>query len=367
MVYSAAMRVISRVREARLARGLSQDVLAQRVGISSQALRSIEAGKAVPGTDVALRLAQALARGVEDLFELSRDVDEVEVHSASVLNAGERLRVASVGGRLVAHSLRGSSGFVRALPRADAVAAGGSSARLLVPPDVIDRRLLMMGCDPAAGLLAEALTESGSRVELVWVECGSRGALEALARRETHVAGCHLFDESSGADNRSAVESLTPFPCTLVTFALWEQGLIVAPGNPKGIVDVSSLPRPDVRFVNREQGSGSRQLLEGQLRKAGIAGGTITGYDDIAHGHLAVAECVAQGRADVGIGIRAAANALGLGFATLAMERYDLVIPNEYLGLPAVQALLDLLGRRSLRREIEALGGYDTTVMGTPQ
>jgi putative molybdopterin biosynthesis protein len=189
--------------------------------------------------------------------------------------------------------------------------------------------------------------------------------LGALARGEAHVAGSHLHDAASGGFNLPFVRRMVPMPCTVVAFSVWEEGLVLAPGNPLGVRAVEDLARPGLRLVNREPGSGSRSLLDAELEAVGISGASIPGYGTTLPGHLAVSEAVALGLADVGVAIRAAANALGLDFVPLRQERYDLVIPNTHLDHPGVLALLDALKRRSLRTQIEALGGYDVSVMGS--
>ena len=151
-----------------------------------------------------------------------------------------------------------------------------------------------------------------------------------------------------------------------MTFASWQQGLIVAYGNPKQIQSVASLANPGVRLVNRQAGSGSRALLDRALAGAGIPVATIAGYDREEWGHLAVAAAVASGSADVGIGVKAAAVAMGLDFIPLEEERYDLVIPDHFLDEGPIQVLLDLLRRAPLHRRVESLGGYDVSNMGIP-
>ena len=117
--------------------------------------------------------------------------------------------------------------------------------------------------------------------------------------------------------------------------------------------------------MNRDVGSGSRMLFDVWLREAGIAPHWVSGYGREVLSHLAMAEAVASGGADVGPGILAVAQALGLGFIPLQEERYDLVIPMEFLPTPAVQALLDVVTSRRFRAELEALGGYDGSHAGT--
>jgi putative molybdopterin biosynthesis protein len=188
--------------------------------------------------------------------------------------------------------------------------------------------------------------------------------LRELAAGNAHVAGCHLLDPRTRQYNLPAVVRYLPFPATVVTFAVWDQGLVVQPGNPKQIRGVEDLVRPGIFMVNREEGSGSRGLLNEALAEADVPVEHIAGYDRVAYSHITVAEAVGMGLADTGVAVRAAAIALGLDFVPLGQERYDLVFPNHFLDDPAVVELLSALKRPTLRRQVEALGGYDVATMG---
>ena len=149
-----------------------------------------------------------------------------------------------------------------------------------------------------------------------------------------------------------------------MTFARWEEGLVIAPRNPKGVHKVEDLARNNVRFVNREPGSGSRALLDKLLKKAGMDAHRVQGYDRVAYGHLAAAYCVVSHDADVCLATRSAARTFGLDFIPLNSERYDLVMRRRTTDLPAVKAFLDVLQRAALRRKLEVLAGYDTSETG---
>jgi molybdate-binding protein/DNA-binding XRE family transcriptional regulator len=357
---------------ARLTARLSQEALGQAAGISRQAYAAIESSSAVPSTEVALRLARALGSTVEQLFLLpdeARPTVMAElVGDAPPAAAPGRVRLVHVGGRLFARPLTGAAGILRLLPWADGVALPRADPSDPVPVELLngipsaERMLVMLGCDPAAALLAMVLQARG--IDLVWSEEGSLAALEGLARGEAHVAGCHLFDPSTEIYNLPWITRVVPFPCTVLSFAVWQQGLIVAAGNPWRLHDVADLARPGVRMVNRSPGTGARMLLDRALARAGVPGDALNGYDRCAAGHLAVAEIVRDGLADAGIGVRAAAVAAGLDFVPLGEERYDLVVPNHFLDLAGVGALLDVLRRPGLREQVEALGGYDAASMG---
>ena len=356
----------------------SQQTLAGMAGISRQAYAAVEASTATPSTEVALRLAVALGARVDRLFSLAEEsppavqaelVGAVEPETSINQPApSRRATLAQVGHRLLARPLVGRVAARHSLVEADGLILGGPEPGNLVEIQPFDGggaqtpTLVMLGCDPATALVQLELGRHGIR--LVWAEEGSYQALAGLARGEAHVAGCHLKDDASGPYNQSWVRQLVPFPCTLVTFADWQQGLIVAPGNPKDIHGIQDLAAPAVTIVNRPEGSGSRSLLDRLLQTGGIPKTQVAGYQQEVGGHLAVALAVASGLVDAGVGVQSAAATMGLGFVPLEEERYDLVIPNHFLNQPEVQVLLDLLERPSLHSRVEALGGYDVSLMG---
>lgn len=353
-------RLINSLREERLERRLSQQALADLTGISRQSYAAIESGASVPSTRVALRLARALGLPVETLFRLPARRPRAVLADPVTPQRGRRpgpVRVVRVGRRLVAVPLgeqlgrfgEPADGMARPLP-------GGRVHIDLFDEAPPESALLVLGCDPAFALVSHELRRR-TGLEATWLACGARRALEALARGDAHIAGVH-------GEPAIATEGL-PFPVTVVRFSVWEQCLIVATGNPLGVGGIGDLARPELRFVNREKGSGSRALVEARLRTEGIAGDRVRGFRErAASGHLAVAEAIAAGLADAGVGIRAAALAWGLDTLPLEEESYDLVIPDHFLGLPAVGALLGLLRSPAVRRQVEALGGYDAEGMG---
>ena len=372
-------RLKNNLKQARNKSGLTQGELAVKAGISRQAYSSLEAGNATPSTEVAIRLAQTLRARVESLFYLPDQPSiaiEAELVSgvAPTSSPNQRARLFRVGPKLLARPLTGSDNTRHAVVAAEGLIVSpadslGENRVVTVQPfdaDEVDSpTLAMLGCDPAVGLLETGLQAKG--VSLVAGEESSRQALIGLAKGEAHVAGCHLLDDNTGAYNSSWVEQLVPFPCTLITFASWQQGLILGYGNPKQVNSVADLAKPGIQLVNRQTGSGSRDLLDRVLAKAGVPVQTIDGYEREEWGHLAVAAAVASGSANVGIGVKAAAVAMGLDFLPLEEERYDLVIPNHFLDEAPVQILLDLLRQPILHRRVESLGGYDASDMGIQQ
>jgi putative molybdopterin biosynthesis protein len=240
---------------------------------------------------------------------------------------------------------------------------GRTDVQVFDAADDFRNRVLIAGCDPGISVLAHHLQASG--IELVLAHRNSSQSLQLLKEGCVHIAGTHLRDESSGESNLPEIGRLFPKnSVAVISFAVWEEGIVTAAGNPKNIKTVEDLARRDVRIVNREKGAGSRALLDSELKRVKLDPKNIKGYDRTAPGHLPAAWQVQSGQADCCIATRAAARVFGLSFIPLVSERYDLAIRRQHLDMPSVQAVLDTLSRSNYRRELESLGGYDTRAAG---
>jgi putative molybdopterin biosynthesis protein len=286
-----------------------------------------------------------------------------------------RAVAARVDGRLVATPLRRGAGVITSLSRANVLvtiprfsegARAGSrvTARALRPLAQIERTLLAVGShDVALDLLAGRLAAHG--VELVSAHVGSIAGLVALRERSAHLAGTHVLDPETSAYNDVAVRRYGPRePIALVRLAEREQGLVLARGNPLGVASLADVARTRARYVNRQADAGTRILLDALLASAGIPADDLAGYDRIEFSHLAVAQLVANGNADAGLAIRAAARAFGLDFISVAWEPYDLALPERSLGEPRIARLIAILREPGFRTDVEALGGYDCAHAG---
>ncbi|MCS7247508.1 MAG: helix-turn-helix domain-containing protein [Anaerolineales bacterium] len=192
---------------------------------------------------------------------------------------------------------------------------------------------------------------------------GSLNGLVYLRQGFSQVAGSHLFDEWSGEYNLPTIRHLFPdHPTLVITLVHRTQGLILAPGNPKAIRSLADLARPDVRLINRNRGSGTRLWLDRQLRHLGLSPAQLQGYDSEVCTHLDCALAVRDCRADVALGIEAAAYKTGLDFIPLFQERYDLTVFSEMQSMYA--PLFDLLASRNFRQAVQTLPGYDATESG---
>ena len=371
---SGKAAIENNLAELRQKRGLSAAHLAEMAGVSRQTIYAMEAGSYVPNTAVALKLARLLEVRVEELFALPGDLPAPEFRRelAALLPGpappweGQPVQLCRVDGRLVASP---PSPVPWYFPASDAIVAAqaspGGKTRLRVfdAERQFQNRVLIAGCDPAISVLARHVAAAG--VELVLAHRNSSQALELLKERYVHVAGTHLREEASGESNLPVITRMFPRRrVAAISFAIWEEGVVTARGNPKGLRGVEDLARPDLTIVNRETGSGSRKLLDACLHRLHIAPGSVRGYQTEAPGHLPAAWRVHAGEADACIATRAAARLFGLGFLPLVSERYDLVLRVQHLDLPGIRAMLDVLSRSQFRRELDSLGGYDTTTAG---
>jgi putative molybdopterin biosynthesis protein len=220
--------------------------------------------------------------------------------------------------------------------------------------------------DLALNLLADKLKERNPEYNVDITYAGSLGGLIALQEGRANLAGIHLLDEETGEYNYPYLKHLMPGRELVVVNLVYRiQGLMFAHENPKHINGFNDLRRDDIRFINRQQGSGTRVLLDFELRKHGIQASEVRGYEIELNNHLAVARSISHGEADVGLGIETAAEADGLDFLPLLKERYDLVIPTENYGNMLIADLVKIMVSEEFKAIVARLGGYDTSYTGT--
>ena len=293
------------------------------------------------------------------------------LHSAMGVDQFIRVTLGKVGEILMATPSGKGAGAVMSLVRADGiltipagsegVGAGEKVAiELIRPRDQIDSTLVVIGShDNILDLMANRLHKEGIRISSAHV--GSMGGIMAIRRREAHMAGCHLLDEETGEYNIAFIKRfLKDMPLRLVNLCYRQQGLIVSRNNPEGIEGFADIARKGLVFINRQNGAGTRLLTDKILRESGISPADITGYGHEEYTHMSVAAAVAAGSASAGMGILAAARALGLDFIPVAEERYDLIVPEEFASEEKVASVLAMMeASREFHEEILALGGYD--------
>ena len=287
-----------------------------------------------------------------------------------------RVAVGKVGDKLLAAPLSRGAGVITSLVQADGLAliprgtqgleAGEQvKVHLYRSRAEIEKTIYCIGShDMTLDLLSQFLAQKDRR--LTSANVGSQGGLIALRRGEAHLAGSHLLNPETGEYNIAYIRQYMPdMKVYVVALVGREQGLMVKRGNPKGIQNLGDLIRSDIQFVNRQRGAGTRVLLDYHLRLMTIAPERIVGYSQEEYTHLGVAAAIASGRADCGLGIAAAAQALNLEFIPLFQERYDLVIPKQFAEDDLLMPLFELLAEPRFREAVARLPGYDVSVMGT--
>lgn len=371
-----ATEVQTSLAQLRAKRGLGATQLAAEVGISRQTIYAIEAGTYVPNTAVSLKLARILDTTVEELFHLEPEREVVDEEAdvfilgeTAALPKGQTLRLASVNGSVVAVAPDPASW---GLQPTDAVLLAhhrsnkgnvNAKVRLLNDAWKSPARILLAGCDPSAALLAHSLERQG--FELVIAYENSSRSLDLLREGLVHIAGSHLVEKQGDKSDLAPITKMFPRNSVAVlSFAMWKEGLVVAQGNPKKIAGIADLSRKDIQITNREPGAGCRRLLDDLLKKNGIATSKVRGYDRVTLGQLPAARLVYTGEVDGCISTQAAALTMGLTFLPLAEKPYLFVLRKANLELPPVQALQEVLGRASFRREVEACVGYDMRTAG---
>jgi len=289
-----------------------------------------------------------------------------------------RVKVGKVGNKFIVSPVGRGAGLLMSVIRADgyikipANSEGYDQGKeievyLWKKRKEIENTIVCIGShDNTLDLLYNFLKKRFPQFSLSSAHVGSMGGIIAIKKREAHIAGLHLIDEETGEYNIPFVKRfLQGEKLVLINLVYREQGFIVKKGNPKNIKEIKDLLKEDVVFINRQQGAGTRILFDNLLKKAGIHPSQIKGYNNEEYTHMGVAQAVASGRADVGLGIYAAAKALDLDFIPITKERYDLLILKEFLEFEGIKALLFIIKEdEEFRKKVVALGGYDVKDMG---
>jgi len=286
-----------------------------------------------------------------------------------------RVAVGFIGDKALAAPLSRGSGVITSLVRADGLviiprgiqglrAGEQVSVRLLRSIEELKNTIFVIGShDISLDLLSQFLSPYQRR--LASVNVGSLGGIMALKKGETHLAGAHLLHPESGEYNLPYIrEHLPGRALRVVTLVGRTQGLFLEKGNPKKIQGLEDINRKGISYVNRQRGSGTRLLLDFHLKQLDILPESVNGYDHEEYTHLAAAAVIASGRADCALGIEAASSALDLDFLPLFTERFDLLIPEEFVSGELLKPLFELLEDPHFRKTVAKRPGYDVSEMG---
>lgn len=335
-------RFANRVREHRVARGLSQAALAAAAGVSRTAVTGIESGKTSPSVDAALRIAASLDAPVETLFgRAGTTVARGPTWAWPPTDPGGPHWEADVAGQTVSYPATTAPMLAF---RADE-AAGVRR----------DDTLVIATCDPAAGLLAAEYAAS-TPFRLLVIPRSSRASLAMAADGLIHAAGIHLTAAALPDGNAAAAREALGTGVSLLRMADWEEGIASAPHTR--LRSSTAARRRRIAWVGREPGSGARacldRLLDGRPPPRRQA-----------RDHRGVSEAIASGWAEAGICVRLAAAEAGLDFIAVEREAYDLAIPAPLVDDRRVRALVTILRGRAWRRRLGGLPGYDVSRTGS--
>lgn len=328
--------------------GLSQTALAERVGISRQALSAIESGRSTPSTLVALRLAAALGCSVEALFSVEGPALP-DLHLPEL--AGRRVVLGHIDGRWVAHALEPGS-----TEPADGVVDAQGRVQPTVDPSEAQSSALIAGCAPTLGVGVGLLAR---QEPARWLQLPSGRSLELLRQGRVHVAGLHLADLDAPSTHDALVSERLGH-AHILPLVGWREGLALPPGSP--IRGVQDLLDPGIQVALRPAGSGAARVLERALRAQGMDPTQLQGPACATHMDATVA--VRHGLAHAAVVVEPVARALGLEFVPLAEERFELVVSAQGLQHPGVRRLLDTLQSLPYRRQVQAMGAYQLQGLG---
>jgi len=282
-----------------------------------------------------------------------------------------RVKLGEVSDKIIATPLNRGAGIITSLVKADGLMEiplneEGLEAGTLIDVELykryedIKRTVVVSGShDFLIDAASDIMKKKNSLFSLSSSHVGSMGGIMAIKRGEAHLAGIHLLDEKTGEYNKSYVRKYFPNEqLVLIKCVKRIQGILVAAGNPKGIKSLCDLQEKQIRFINRQKGSGTRVLLDFLLQKEGIDPEGIEGYDRESYTHISVATLIASKSADAGLGVYTAAKAYGLGFIPICDEEYDFIVPKGFLALDRIDYFIDVLKSAEFRHALDYMGGY---------
>lgn len=336
----------NRVRDRRIAHGLTQSDLAQRVGISRTAITAIEGVKIVPSVATALSLAAELECTVEELFGASSAISESSCWAWQHSSVPDRFWQADVLGRLLKYPAV-STPMMTPLPDN---ASGDTAAKASVAGET----LVLACCDPAAGLLASQF-QAVTGLRMIVIPRSSSQAIEMLKEGVVHLAGLHYSTAECPDRNAEVIRNRLGSDFELIRLSRWQEGITLATGSSHRTV--RSALSAKLKWIGREDGSGARQCLDQLLQ------GRQTPRR-MAQNHQGVAAAVQSGWADAGICVQLVSDEAGLRFLSVQKEAFDVCYAKTFAGDRRLKAFLKVVRSVAYRRLLSELPGYDSSETG---
>lgn len=325
-------------------------------------LQAVNANGSISGGARALGLSYRHVWG-----ELKRWEDELG-NELLVWEKGQSARLTEFGTKLMWAERQAQ---VRLAPQIEALRAELERGFAQAFDDSVHVVTLFASHDDALSTLREHALQHGAQTDQAKLHLdirfmGSVDAIRALNEGRCVMAGFHTLEhtEAKTLTERTYKPLLQPGQHKIIGFARRTQGLMVARGNPLALHSLHDVVAHGARFVNRALGTGTRVVLDELLSRAGLTGSQLPGYDLTEPSHVAVAQAVVAGQADVGLGIEAAAQRAGLSFVPLAQERYHLVCLKSALAQPGIVALLQLLKAPDWQKAVLAIAGHSAVQSG---
>lgn len=303
------------------------------------------------------KILQMLMSKPMTISQLGRELDEYPAGIRHHIMQLEKV------GLVFLAEVKASNGYIEKYYRASSQAF--LIQKLVIPSSEFRQFIFMGSHDLAFEIMIDEMERKNLQMKFVYVPIGSLDGLVALRQGLAHMTGCHIIDEETGQYNHPYIKRFFPDQeMRTFTIAHREQGLILAPDNPKGISGLEDLDRQDITFINRNRGSGTRLWLDNRLEKMGILPASIYGYTQEINSHSGVAKAIKDNIADVGLGLKAAAARETLDFIPLHSERYDLVFPKHLIEQEIFKPILDQLDSAAFRQSVNSLPGYDIQETG---
>jgi len=214
--------------------------------------------------------------------------------------------------------------------------------------------------DPILDIVQTTLRRMHPDLYIFSANTGSTEGLAALNMGYTDIAWSHLWDPESGQYNTPFLSSHLPrIDAVVVNLFHRDIGLIFAADNHLNIRNIEDLRQPGIRFVNRQEGSGTRLLIDYHLKKSGISTDGIIGYGNEVFTHIEVGLAILSGQADVGMATGSVSRMLGLSFLPVTKERFDMILDKKTYFGKGVQSFIDTIRSENFRKGVEKLGHYD--------